>query len=204
MFKRLNTGGAKLSEQDIRNVNARMLGDSGVAFYDFIKKCAAHAPYAATLELLPTTAIDTRLNEELVLRFFATKNYRTNFKGNVSDWLDDFMDSILLKKHEFDLAAEFDVFDRLFSQLSRLFGSYAFVKYRGGSPMGGVAPAYYEAVTVGCLEQLVKIEKITPELAQGILASVVESEAFRDVTGPGANSLPKMMRRIELVSTAFA
>ncbi|GAB4058203.1 DUF262 domain-containing protein [Uliginosibacterium sediminicola] len=204
MFKRLNTGGAKLSEQDIRNVNARMLGDSGVAFYEFLKRCAAHGPYTTTVELLPSTAMDTRTNEELVLRFFATKNYRTNFKGNVSDWLDDFMDSVLLSKNEFDLAAEFEVFDRLFSQLSRLFGPYAFVKYRNGSPMGGVAPAYYEAVTGGCLEQLNKIEGLSPESAQIILARVVESEAFREVTGPGANSLPKMVRRIELVSAAFA
>lgn len=204
MFKRLNTGGAKLSEQDIRNVNARMLGEHGVEFYDFIQKCAKHPGFKQTVELLPTTALEARADEELILRFFAAKNFRKNFKGSISDWLDDYMDAVLFQKMPFDAGEEFAMFDRLFKCLGRQFGPYAFVKYRGAAPMGGVAPAYYEAVTIGCLMSLDNVEVLDPKEATTILAATVESERFREVTGPGANSLPKLERRIELVAEAFA
>ena len=204
MFKRLNTGGADLSEQDIRNVNARMLGESGIAFYDFIAKCAQNASFSATIELLPASSIEARGHEELVLRFFAAKNFRTKFKGSISDWLDGYMEAILLSREAFDFDSEFTLFDRIFGELSRLFGPYAFVKHRGGTPMGGVAPAYFEAVTIGCLQSIDRIALLQPERAKAVLASTVESAQFREVTGPGANSMPKMERRIQIVSEAFA
>lgn len=203
MFKRLNTGGSKLSEQDIRNVNARMLGENGIAFYDFITNCANHPAYSTTVELLPSSAIEARGNEELVLRFFAAKNFRSGFRGSISDWLDDYMDAILLSRERFDFDREFQVFDRLFDCLSRQFGPHAFVKYRNNAPIGGVAPAYYEAVTIGCLQRLDYLESLAADQAKARLAATVESAPFRDVTGPGANSLPKMERRIQLIAEAF-
>lgn len=204
MFKRLNTGGAKLSEQDIRNVNARMLGEGGVAFYDFLVRASTHPNYARTVELLSNSAVEARAPEELVLRFFAAKNFRGSFKGSISDWLDDYMDAVLLSKVEFDFEREFDTFDRLFRCLDSKFGQNAFVKFRNGSPLGGVAPAYFEAVTIGCLANLDRLEKIDPLSALSTLSKTVESDEFRSVTGPGANSLPKMHRRIELIANAFS
>lgn len=203
MFKRLNTGGAKLSEQDIRNVNARMLGDKGADFYEFLAKCASLPSFAKTIELLSSAALDARAHEELVLRFFAVKNYRPKFKGSIGDWLDNYMEDILLFDHNFDFAAEFDVFSNLFAVLADKFGPYAFVKYRSGTPMGGVAPAYFEAVSMGCLMEISKVEAMNAADAVKVLSDTVGSEAFREVTGPGANSLPKLERRIQIVADAF-
>ena len=39
--------------------------------------------------------------------------------------------------------------------------------------------------------------------ATTILANTVGSEPFREVTGPGANSMPKLVRRIQIVADAF-
>ncbi len=203
MFKRLNTGGSKLSEQDVRNVNARMIGDHGIKFYDFLINCANHAPYKATIDLLPSSAVEARADEELILRYFAAKNYRGSFKGNISDWLDGYMDAVLLEKVDFNFIEEFEVFNRLFTCLSNKFGAHAFVKYRNGSPIGGVAPAYYEAVTMGCLANLEQIELMAPAAARDILARAVESEDFRSATGPGANSIPKLEKRILTITNAF-
>jgi hypothetical protein len=199
MFKRLNTGGSKLSEQDIRNVNARMLGDSGAGFYEFLTHCAKSRDFSATIDLLPASFIDSRGDEELVLRFFAVKNYSNKFKGSISDWLDNYMEHILLDRADFDFDAEAATFSTLFSCLNRKFGAHAFVKYRNGSPVGGVAPAYFEAVTMGAL-----YSRKSSDEARAILAQTVESEEFRAVTGPGANSLPKLQKRIEIVAQAFA
>lgn len=204
MFKRLNTGGAKLSEQDIRNVNARMLGEKGSEFYEFLTKCANHPSFAAGIELLPNSNVDTRGDEELVLRFFAAKNFRKKFKGSISDWLDSYMESILLTNDIFDYESEWKLFTELFDVLNEKFGLHAFVKYRNGDPIGAVAPAYFEAVSMGCLASLEGLKSKSADKARTILAQTVESEAFRAVTGPGANSLPKLEKRIEIVAQAFA
>lgn len=203
MFKRLNTGGSKLSDQDIRNVNARMLGEAGAAFYKKLAQAAHFAPFRKTIELLPPTALDTRTDEELVLRFFATKNYRSHFRGNVGDWLDAYMESVLLGGLPFD-AEEVQQFSEVFDVLAQKFGPHAFVKYRNGEPLGGVAPAYFEAVSIGALTSLERLRALSPEQAKQVLSTAVESKDFRRVTGPGANSLPKLERRIEIVAQAFA
>lgn len=204
MFKRLNTGGAKLSEQDIRNVNARMLGEKGAEFYEFLTNCAKHPSFAACIELLPNSSMETRGDEELVLRFLAAKNYQNQFKGSISDWLDSYMESILLTNEIFDYNSERETFTELFDVLNEKFGLHAFVKYRNGVPIGAVAPAYFEAVSIGSLASLEGLRGKSADDARSILAQTVESDAFRSVTGPGANSLPKLQKRIEIVAQAFA
>ncbi|HPG60687.1 MAG TPA: DUF262 domain-containing protein [Casimicrobium sp.] len=203
MFKRLNTGGSKLSDQDIRNVNARMLGDSGAAFYKRLAECARYPAFVTTIELLSSTSRDTRADEELVLRFFASAFYREEFRGNVGDWLDAYMEAVLIKHYPFG-DAEVAQFKAVFDALADKFGPYAFVKYRNGEPVGGVAPAYFEAVTNGALADLTRLQTLNSQRAKSALASAVESAEFRKVTGPGANSLPKLVRRIQIVARAFA
>jgi len=203
MFKRLNTGGSKLSDQDIRNVNARMLGAKGAQFYETLQSCASLPAFDTTMELLSSSARETRAHEELVLRYFATSFFRGEFKGNVGDWLDNYMEAILLDDLEFGSTA-IDQFRDVFVVLADKLGPNAFVKYRGGQPMGGVAPAYFEAVSCGAQANLAKLKSMSPASVQQALAKVVESTEFRAVTGPGANSLPKLERRIELVARAFA
>jgi hypothetical protein len=203
MFKRLNTGGAKLSDQDIRNVNARMLGENGAFFYKKILKCANFMPFRTTIDLLSQSALDNRADEELALRFFAAKNFRNEFRGNVGDWLDNYMEAVLLNGQPFE-DNELQDFFLVFSVLAEKLGAHAFVKYRDGQPMGGVAPAYFEAVTMGALNALDKISKTSPDRLKLVLAQAVESPAFRQVTGPGANSLPKLEQRISIISQAFA
>lgn len=203
MFKRLNTGGSKLSDQDIRNVNARMLGEVGALFYKKIAKCADFPAFRETVALLPEVAIDSRMNEELVLRFFASKNYRAKFRGNVGDWLDSYMEAILLGGENFT-DQDISDFVAVFTELAAKFGSFAFVKYRGMEPIGGVAPAYFEAVAIGVMENLDKFRSLRPDVAKRMLATAVQSTDFRRVTGPGANSLPKLEERIRLLSTAIA
>lgn len=203
MFKRLNTGGSKLSDQDIRNVNARMLGEAGALFYKKLAQCANFPAFRETIKLLPDVAFDTRFDEELALRFFATKNYRTKFRGNVGDWLDSYMEAVLLGDVELT-DQDIQEFRGVFNELAIKFGQFAFVKYRGTDPVGGVAPAYFEAVAIGGMMNLDKLRALSAEEAKRLLAKVVQSSEFRRVTGPGANSLPKLEERINLLSKAFA
>src|SRR5690606_2249152 len=139
------------------------IGDEGAGFYEFLISLSKKLPYQKTTELLSNTAIESRFNEELILRFLAVKNYRTSFKGSVSDWLDNYMEAILLVNAGFNRDEEEQRFDEVFDVLAQKLVQNAFVKYRGGKPMGGVAPAYFEAVTMAAHANLDSLAMKSPE-----------------------------------------
>ncbi|MFB2917182.1 DUF262 domain-containing protein [Aerosakkonema funiforme] len=203
MFKRLNTGGAFLEPQEIRNCSARMVGESGIKFYAFIQQKASYPAFTNCIETLPQVEKDKKGDEELVLRFFATKNAKDLFKGSVRDWLDNYMEKILLQEIDFDYKKEEEQFNRLFSFLSNTLAEGAFVKYRGEKPIGGLAPAYYEAITVGTLNALDKINNIAIDRVKKKMIETVQNEEFRENTGSGANKRDKLEKRIKVVQDAL-
>lgn len=203
MFKRLNTGGAILDPQEIRNCSARMVGEDGTRFYSFIQNKAIHPAFLNCIETLAQVEKEKKGDEELVLRFFATKNARTLFKGSVQDWLDTYMEEILLKKTEFDYKKEEEQFDKVFMFLSNILGEGSFVKYRGEKPTGGLAPAYYEAITVGTFNALDEIRNVPIERVRQKIINAVQTQEFRNNTGSGANKLSKLEGRIKVIQDAL-
>ncbi|MEQ8998024.1 MAG: DUF262 domain-containing protein [Coleofasciculus sp. B1-GNL1-01] len=203
MFKRLNTGGEILDPQEIRNCSARMVGEDGIRFYSFIQEKASHSAFTNCIETLAQVEKEKKGDEELVLRFLATKNARNLFKGSVQDWLDNYMEKILLDQIYFDYKKEDDDFNKLFNFLSNTLGEGAFVKYRGDKPIGGLAPAYYEAITVGTLNALDQIRNIPSELVKQKIIDTVQTEEFRNNTGSGANKLFKLEGRIKVIQDAL-
>lgn len=204
MFKRLNTGGSLLSPQEIRNCSSRMIGDEGVAFYAFLQELADTPCFKNTTQTLSSQDLEQKANEELVLRFFATKNARASFRGSVRDWLDQFMEGILLRKIEFNRHAEKAIFTEVFTAIEQKLGESAFVKFRDGRPIGGLAPAYFEAVAVGSFESLAALQALSPDAARAAITATLQGTEFREVTGPGANSKAKLDTRIGLCAYAIA
>jgi hypothetical protein len=203
MFKRLNTGGSLLSPQEIRNCSARMLGDEGAHFYAFLKELADNDDFKLTTQTLAQEDMEQKANEELVLRFFAAKNARDTFRGSVRDWLDDFMEGVLLKQREFNIDSERRVFGDLFEHIAAKLGENAFVKFRGDKPLGGLAPAYFEAVSIGSFEALSDLKSKSEAKVRKAITDLVQSEPFRAVTGPGANNKTKLDTRIGLARDAI-
>lgn len=203
MFKRLNTGGSFLSPQEIRNCSARMLGEDGTQFYAFLQRLAASDNFRTCTETLSQEDRDQRADEELVLRFMACKNAQDLFRGSVRDWLDSYMEGVLLKKIPFDMQGEERAFGDVFSRLSDVFGASAFVKYRGSQPVGGLAPAYYEAVSLGTYNALEHLAHKQQDAIRTAVMNTVQSDEFRGVTGPGANSKEKLRKRITLIQDAY-
>ncbi|WOX05504.1 DUF262 domain-containing protein [Microbulbifer pacificus] len=201
MFKRLNTGGSNLEPQEIRNCSARMIGENGVEFYNFLVGLTAFESFARCADYLPQAEKDKKGAEELVLRFFATKNAPDLFKGSVRDWLDNFMEAILLQDIEFDLEKEASIFKDTFSVIYDKLGDSAFLRYRGNTPVGSLPPAYFEAISVGTYNSLEKVRVKDRTVLRSAITDLVQSVDFRAVTGPGANSREKLQTRINLVSS---
>lgn len=203
MFKRLNTGGANLEPQEIRNCSSRMLGEKGIAFYNTLVQLSQQDDFSACADYLPQPDKDKKAAEELVLRFFAAKNFLDGFKGSVRDWLDTYMEGVLLEKLSFNTETETEVFHKVMTFARQKLGDAAFLRYRGELPTGSLPPAYFEAIAIGIHSTYEQILNKDPASLREKITELVQTDAFRAVTGPGANSKEKLRIRIQLAADAL-
>ena len=203
MFKRLNTGGSELSEQEIRNCSARIFGEKGVAFYEFLVRMSKFPAFAALTETLAEVDQEKRGREELVLRFFAAKEGSEYYHGNVAEWLNSYMEAVLLDQKAFEYDHQEVIFKRVFEAVARVAGDGAFCKYKNGQPTGGLAPAYYEAVVCAFERQLEKAESGDPAKLNLALIRARESDDFKSNVGTGANKRSKLLGRISVLEDAI-
>jgi hypothetical protein len=204
MFKRLNTGGELLSEQQVRNSTIRMLN---TAFPDFIIAMSQIETFGDCTEYLTQERLNSAFDQELVLRFFALKNRRNKFKHEVSDFLTDYMEDVAdpTKPKIFDYQAEEATFRKTFAILRDTLGSYAFAfakKDRSGLS-GGFSTYHFEGITIG-LQSV--IDKISPDdgatmtrLTSVLKTIKLDAHFIKITTGGGKNSPGLLEQRIDFV-----
>jgi hypothetical protein len=208
MFKRLNTGGENLSEQEIRNSSVRLLTD-GAKFMSFISKLSEQADYKICTQTLTDEAINQRFHQELVLRFFAFKNRRDMYTHDVGDFMTDYMEEIADPDSTttFDYAAEEEGFNKTFLILARLLEDRAFGWVnKSGTIVRGFAVYHFESFTLGIQPYLdvIKLDDDTQvaKLRQ-TLEDVKKDANFIAITsGGGRNSKGALDKRIGFVQDA--
>ncbi len=150
MFKRLNTGGEQLSDQEVRNCTIRMLGSR---FPDFIIEMSNDESFKSCTQALTEERRLSAFDQELVLRFFALKNRRDKFKHEVSEFLTEYMEGVVDpdKPEQFDYAMETVNFRRTFEVLKQTLGEYsfAFANRAKNDLSAGFSIYHYEAITIG-------------------------------------------------------
>jgi len=183
----------------------RIVGEPGEMFLSFLGKCTRHSGFQEVTDTLSDQAKQRLGRQELALRFFALKVSLDTYKGSISDWLDEFSEAVVKKRISFDYPAEEEAFNGLFAVLAEKFGDEAFVKHKGHRALGGLAPAYYDAVTMGLLPLIDRLREASSDVAKRILDEAVghENEDFRENVGPGANAVPRLHRRIAEVRRVF-
>lgn len=204
MFKRLNTGGSNLSAQEIRNCSARML-TGGREFYEFIQNLCAFPEFKTATSRLPDTTKERRGDEELVLRFFAVKYFVSMFRDNVEEWLNEAMEAILFKDINFDMQIEGKEFKDVITTIVEKLGDGAFTRLnKDDNPTGRLAPAYFEAVTMGVLRNLDAVRLMPEDEVRRRHMELLRDPNFLSNTGPGASSVGKLQGRIEAAVQAFS
>jgi len=201
MFKRLNTGGALLSAQEIRNCSSRMV-EGGDDFYNAIQEMAQYPSFIETISRMPVSFKEKRADEELVLRFFAVTKYRNGFKGNIEEWIDSLMEDLLFKKIQFNMNEWKSHFEDVFSVIKDKLGGSAFTRFSDdGEPTGRLAPAYFESVVAAFSENIEQLRDMEPSAIKNRLITAFSDENFKQATGPGANTIDKLEKRVAIVAT---
>lgn len=184
LFERLNTGGVKLSDQEIRS--CVYTGD----FVRFIKRLAKDENFKTVTKKPARRETDGTI-EELVLRFFAYLYYRESFDHNVRDFLNEFM----AKGQDMNLDEMEDIFKKVFTQLRRL--DHGIVKTVNGN---NTSTILWEAVTVGAAEA---IRSGKEEIYLNDFYEWVRNPEFNKLVTGATNSKPKVEQRIEYAKEKF-
>jgi uncharacterized protein with ParB-like and HNH nuclease domain len=205
MFKRLNTGGEKLEPQEIRNCTIRLINDK---FINFIKELKIYPHFKNTISKISEVRIKKRFDEDLVLRFFAFKNFNAKFKHKVDVFLTQYMETISLndakKNNSFDYIQERVSFFKTFQFLDESCGDTVFCTVNPKTSSPGVFNGYiFEAVTVGLQKNLDALiaDRTKYDAFKSALNKLKIEPGFRDATvGGGKNSPGPLRLRIQKVS----
>jgi hypothetical protein len=204
IFKRLNTGGEILSDQEIRNCTIRLMNDR---FNKFLIELSENEDFKLCISSVTDEKLLRKYDQELVLRLFAFKNFRTGFSHDISAFLDEFMENVSDLEHqkiEFDYTKEKAIFEKTFKVLRDTLGEYAFSRINErGNFVSGFIVYHYEAFALGIQKHL---EEINPNDAKQMEKINMEfnlikrDSKFRSITtGGGRNTQRYLQERIEFI-----
>lgn len=138
IFHRLNTGGTKLTNQEIRNCIFNG------PFNSFLKEAVEYDNYLKLFDI-DSDKKDRFSNEELVLRFLAFTYNLDNYKGKLSKFLNEFMDTYRSTSPE-----NIEKFRQLLQQTIDLI----YIKILNSNPLPRLSKATTEALFVGIANNL--------------------------------------------------
>jgi hypothetical protein len=183
LFERLNTGGVKLTDQEIRGCIYRG------QFNEFLQRMAATKDFKRVV-VLKDSMEDDGTREEYVLRFFSFLHRYKMFEHSVVGFLNDYMAAA---SKSYDYTNGEKVFSKTFSQLAHVFP-------KGISRRTRLTPVnLFEAIAVGAGLALSTRSKL---VARGVM-SWIDSEELRSMTTGGTNNKTMVVGRIEYVANKF-
>ncbi len=200
MFKRLNTGGELLSNQEVRNCTIRLLGNK---FNDFIIQCSEYEPFKKSIENVLEEYRSTKRDQELVLRFFALKNNLENYKKDLDLFLTDYMEKVTSEEMSFNYKKEKEIFEKTFKVLYETNGKNAFsglIDEIANKYKSGIIMYLYDSFTCGVAECYDFIDEKTYEALKEVFKSLrVNNDFMKTRTGGKRNT----EERIALVVDAI-
>ncbi len=183
MFERINTGSVELNDMEKRR---------GISPGPFVKLLGKLAKNPKFNQLCPISdALKRRREpEEFVLRFFAYLNNYQNFKNQVREFLNTY-----LEEHNEHQADNFDKmrseFERMLDFVEKHFPN-GFAKAKGHVRTPRIR---FEAISVGVALALREKNNLEPGSIDWL-----DSKEFKEyTTSDASNSRPKVIRRIEYV-----
>jgi hypothetical protein len=177
LFKRLNSGGSKLTPQEL------------------LLKIANNELFRH-LTALSTGRLDELYDQELVLRFFAFYNNAENIDDNMERYLNSFMEETV-KNPDFD----YEGYEALLMRVLELVGSAnderIFRNHRGF-----FVPAYFEGILIGVAQN---IDKYTNniDLLKAKITELKSDTEFRRFSGSASNSRSRIRNRLQRINQIF-
>ncbi|WP_164880455.1 DUF262 domain-containing protein [Clostridium manihotivorum] len=193
LFNRLNTGGVKLSEQEIRNCIFRGFSNEFNAFIVDLSKRKEFEDNVAKKE----DSRERMYLEELVLRYFTLKNYGTRYQ-HIQKHMDSYMLSVTKGEILFDYNEEEKIFMRVMKKINDL-GSEVF-----RLETLPFSTSIYDPVMIAFSNNIDFIDKLSKEEIWAKLDEMKNDEEFRKQTKTSSSSRSRVVKKIEIANHIFS
>jgi hypothetical protein len=201
LFQRLNTGGAVLSEQEVRNCVAVMLNKE---FFDWIVKCSMDDGFRVTIDQTDN-ALKKQSAVELALRFFVFRNVPYRPGLDVHEYLDEAMIQMATDA-SIDMDAEGQVFLDTFRLLHDAMGGKAFKRWDGTGFRGKFLMSVFEVVAIGVSRNLSAIKALGDrkgEFVEERCKALWSDPVFDRNSGAGVRGTTRLANLLPMAETFF-
>ena len=189
IFHRLNAGGIKLNNQEIRNAIY------GGSFNDLLIELDKHAAWRSINRMLPESNYRF-VKQEIILRMFAFLENRKKYNGQIAKFLNDYMDdnknidAISIEAKRFQ-------FTRAVSCLHRVFGE--------NSPENRIPTSILESVLVGIATNIEHIESLEQNTLVQRYEEIRNNNQFTDAAvAEGTSKKDKVNSRFDIAIEIFS
>lgn len=181
LFNRLNTGGALLTEQEIRNCIYRDISDE---FNDFLIKIADNKDFRNLIKL-EHFQLEQLYHQELALRFISLYENRKNVKTSIAQHMTLFMKQALEDK-DFEYAKYEKIFNDVFALLNKKPLNSRIFRHLNSWQF---ATALYDVITIGIGENYDYYKDQSPEqILKKIDNEVRQDEVLKRFSRKGGNN----------------
>ncbi len=202
VFQRLNTGGAILEEQEVRNCTGYMLNPE---FQDWIISLSENEDFRITTDQTKN-ALEKQYGVELVLRFLSFRLFQYRSSLDVHEYLDESL-RFLASSDNFNYKGEAFVFDQTFSMLNRALGKDAFKKWNGIKFSGKFLMSVYEVVVSGVSKNLETLLTLSEEeqnqFVRAKAKSLWEDRVFQKNSGAGVRGTTRLLNLLPMAKDFF-
>lgn len=189
IFHRLNTGGAKLNNQEIRNCIFNG------PFNSLLKKLAQNSNWVKMLDL-KTEGVYRFANEELILRFFAFNANLDTYTGKLAKFLNDYMYENRYKDSHFLLERE-----KIFEDTTQIILNKIF----DNNPIGKMSKATLEGLLVAISRNIDTLSNKTPQEIKELYIQFKSLDDFSvDNLKEGLSAKEKVITRINSAIHVFS
>jgi hypothetical protein len=197
LFQRLNTGGAGLTEQEVRNSIAVSLSRP---FYDWLVARSGEANFIATCNQTET-ALEAQAGVELALRFFAfrTVPYRPGL--DVHEYLDQALIH-MAGNVNFNMVGEGDVFQRTFRFINDALADKAFKRWNGQNFSGKFLMSVFEVLATGVSRNIDALDQMDEQMRRDFLVEAAKrlwnNDVFIANSGAGIRGTTRLSKLLPL------
>ena len=192
LFKRLNSGGSKLTPQEIRNGIYRGVDPR---LNELLLKISQDKIFK-DLTQLSSGRIDELYDQELILRFFAFYNSVEKITANTEKFLNGFMETTV-QNPDFDYSSYENILLKCLNLINDLGNNKIF---RNSSNL--FVPANFEGILIGLAQNIEKYEA-SPELLKEKINLLKNDGDFNRFSGVASNSKSRIKNRLNRASEIF-
>ena len=192
LFKRLNSGGSKLTPQEIRNAIYRGVNPT---LNEMLLKISQNTIFKS-LTQLSQGKLNELYDQELILRFFAFYNNVENINENTEKFLNYFMDKTV-QDNEFNYDSYENIFVKSLELVHQLGNDKVF---RNDNNL--FVPANFEGILVGIAQNIEKYNN-NSELLQLKIDQLKRDEDFKRFSGTASNSRSRIKNRLRRANEIF-